>query len=151
MHLSPALMRSFHLLKENKVGKKVRLDKWLWAARFFKTRGFAKAAILGGKIHIDGKRAKASKDLTLGITLSIKQGIDEKIVVVKSLSAQRSSATKTLAMYCETQESVLLRIKNSAERKASNNGILFDSKRPNKKQRRQIHRFNANNQHDVGK
>ena len=137
------------MLKENKIEKKVRLDKWLWAARFFKTRGLAKAAVLGGKIHIDGQRAKASKDLALGIILSIKQGIDEKIVVVKSLSAQRSSATKTLAMYRETQESISLRTKNSAERKASNNGVLFDAQRPNKKQRRQIHRFNANNQNDV--
>ena len=143
-------MRFFQLLKENKVEKKVRLDKWLWAARFFKTRGLAKAAILGGKIHINRQRAKASKDLTLGIILSIKQGIDEKIVVVKSLSAQRGSATKTLAMYCETKESILLRAKNSAERTAPNNGVFFDAKRPNKKQRRQIHRFNTNNQHDAG-
>ena len=75
---------------------KVRLDKWLWAARFFRTRGKAKLAINGGKVHVDGVRAKPSKDVAIGETLQIRQGFDEKVVVVTGLSENRSNATTCL-------------------------------------------------------
>ena len=58
---------------------KVRLDKWLWAARFFKTRSLAKAAIEGGKVHLDGRRVKVSKEISAGDILQIRQGSDEKV------------------------------------------------------------------------
>ena len=130
------------------LGGKIRLDKWLWAARFFKTRSLAKAAITGGKVHIGGQRAKASRDLAIGAIVTVKQGIEEKTIVVKRLSSKRSTASKTTSMYSETAESVLLRISNTAKRKALNNGITFDERPPNKKQRRQIHRFNENNKYN---
>ena len=62
---------------------KLRLDKWLWAARFFKTRSLAKAAIEGGKVHLDGQRVKVSREITVGCEVRLRQGWDEKTVVVK--------------------------------------------------------------------
>jgi len=141
-------MRFFQLSNKTELGRKIRLDKWLWAARFFKTRSLAKAAITGGKVHINGQRAKASRDLTIGTIATVKQGIEEKTIVVERLSSKRGAASKTTSMYSETAESVLLRINNTAKRKALNNGITFDERPPNKKQRRQIHRFNENNKYN---
>lgn len=73
---------------------RVRLDKWLWAARFFKTRSLAKAAIEGGKVQINGQRAKPSKEIEQGVTLTIHQGWEEKTVVVAALSEQRRGAAE---------------------------------------------------------
>jgi ribosome-associated heat shock protein Hsp15 len=121
----------------------VRIDKWLWAARFFKTRSLAKTAIEGGKIQIDGVKAKASRQLELGAILTIRQGLDTKTVVVSALSDQRRGAPEAMLLYSETAESVVLREENAAKRKAINNATVSDGK-PNKKQRRQIHRFLQN-------
>jgi len=121
----------------------VRIDKWLWAARFFKTRSLAKTAIEGGKIQIDGVKAKASRQLELGAILTIRQGLDTKTVVVTALSDQRRGAPEAMLLYSETAESVVLREENAAKRKAINNASVSDGK-PNKKQRRQIHRFLQN-------
>ncbi|QIL90894.1 RNA-binding protein [Microbulbifer sp. SH-1] len=118
---------------------KVRIDKWLWAARFFKTRSLAKQAIEGGKIHADGQRIKASKEISLGITLTIRQGWDEKVVEVIALSDQRRGADVAQTLYRETEESISKREQFAAERKTNN--ATIQSERPNKKQRRQIHRF----------
>lgn len=119
----------------------VRIDKWLWAARFFKTRSLAKQAIEGGKIHCNGQRIKASKDITVGLTLSIRQDLDEKIVLVKALSDQRRGAPEAALLYEETEESKTTREKRSAERKAGLASFIISDHRPNKKERRQIHRF----------
>jgi ribosome-associated heat shock protein Hsp15 len=120
---------------------KIRIDKWLWAARFFKTRSLAKQAIDGGKIHCDGQRIKASKEVTLGLTLSIRQDLDEKTVVIKALSAQRRGAPEAALLYEETEESKALREKRQAERKAGLGSFIVSDHRPNKKERRHIHRF----------
>ena len=122
---------------------KVRIDKWLWAARFFKTRSLAKAAIESGKVHIDGNKSKASRQLELGTILTIKQGFDSKTVEVIGLSEQRRGAPEALLLYAETAESIALREKDSALRKAANGSSVSDGT-PNKKQRRQIHRFLSN-------
>ena len=121
----------------------VRIDKWLWAARFFKTRSLAKTAIEGGKIQIDGVKAKASRQLELGAILTIRQGLDTKTVVVSALCDQRRGAPEAMLLCSETAESVVLREENAAKRKAINNASVSDGK-PNKKQRRQIHRFLQN-------
>ena len=126
--------------------QKVRLDKWLWAARFFKTRAQAKAAIEGGKVLIDGQRAKSSKDIPLGAAIKIRQGWDEKTVIVDNVTDQRRGATEAAALYSETPESISQREQRIAERKASNQSLSFQDQRPNKKQRRQIHRFKEDNQ-----
>jgi ribosome-associated heat shock protein Hsp15 len=119
---------------------KVRIDKWLWAARFFKTRALAKNSIDNGKVHIDGQKPKASRMLELGVTLTIRQGFDEKVVTVVTLSDQRRGAPQAQTLYQETQESIATREKSAAERKALNSSLPQHEK-PNKKQRRQIHRF----------
>jgi ribosome-associated heat shock protein Hsp15 len=120
---------------------KVRIDKWLWAARFFKTRSLAKQAIEGGKIHCDGQRIKASKEITLGLELNIRQGLEEKAVVVTGLSEQRRGAPEAALLYRETDASLALREKRAAERKAGLANYIISDHRPNKKERRQIHRF----------
>lgn len=120
---------------------KIRIDKWLWAARFYKTRSLAKQAIDGGKIHCDGQRIKPSKEVTEGLVLTIRQDLDEKIVVVKALSAQRRGAPEAALLYDETEESKIQREKRSAERKAGLGSFIVSDHRPNKKERRHIHRF----------
>ncbi|HCS63696.1 MAG TPA: RNA-binding protein [Cellvibrio sp.] len=120
---------------------KIRIDKWLWAARFYKTRNLSKQAIDGGKIHCDGQRIKPSKEVTIGLTLTIRQDLDEKIVVVKALSAQRRGAPEAALLYEETEESKTLREKRSAERKAGLGNYIISDHRPSKKERRHIHRF----------
>lgn len=119
---------------------KVRIDKWLWAARFFKTRALAKNAIENGKVQVDGQKPKPSRSLEIGLTLCIRQGYDEKIVEVVALSDQRRGAPQAQALYRETEDSIAAREKITAERKAFNNSLPQHEK-PNKKQRRQIHRF----------
>ena len=121
--------------------EKVRIDKWLWAARFYKTRSLAKSAIESGKVHIDGQKSKPSRMLELGLMLNIRQGDSTKTVEVIALSEQRRGAPEAQLLYQETEQSVELREKASAKRSAFY-GSTPMSVRPNKKQRRQIHRFN---------
>ncbi len=120
---------------------KVRIDKWLWAARFFKTRSLAKQAIDGGKVHVDGQRVKASKELTIGLMLQIRQGFDEREVVVKALSEQRRSAPEAALLYEETTESLARRELSTQQRKLASALQPVSDGRPTKKQRRQIHQF----------
>lgn len=120
--------------------ERVRIDKWLWAARFFKTRSLAKTAIDGGKIHVDGARIKPSKDILVGMVIRITQGFVHKEVTVTALSDQRRGAPEAALLYQETEQSIARREREAAERKAAGGHQHFDG-RPNKKQRRQIHRF----------
>lgn len=120
--------------------EKVRLDKWLWAARFYKTRALAKEAIEGGKVHCRGERCKPSKEVKVGDELVLRAGYDERIVVVEQLSAVRRGAPQAQLLYRETDESISAREKAAQLRKAGALGIQTDG-RPTKKQRRQIHRF----------
>lgn len=120
--------------------ERVRIDKWLWAARFFKTRSLAKTAIDGGKIHVDGSRIKPSKDIQVGMLITITQGFVQKEVEVTALSDQRRGAPEAALLYQETPRSVAKRETEASERKAAGTFHQFDG-RPNKKQRRQIHRF----------
>lgn len=120
---------------------KVRIDKWLWAARFFKTRSLAKQAVEGGKVHCDGQRVKASKDVVVGQMLTIRQEHDDKTVAITALSEQRRGAPEAALLYQETDESMALREKRAEERKAGYANYIISDHRPNKKERRQIHRF----------
>ena len=121
---------------------KVRLDKWLWAARFFKTRALAKAAIEGGKVHCKGERCKPSKELRVGEQLVIRAGFDERTVVVRALSDVRRGAPEAQLLYEETAESLTRREQAAALRKAGALGVETDG-RPSKKQRRDLQRFRA--------
>lgn len=120
---------------------KLRIDKWLWAARFFKTRSLAKAAIEGGKVHLNGQRVKVSKEIVVGDQLEIRQGWDEKVVDVIELSDQRRGAPEAALLYQETAQSLERREAAAAARKAAGGMIDRPVTRPTKKQRRQIHRF----------
>jgi len=119
---------------------KVRLDKWLWAARFYKTRSLAKEAIDGGKVHCRGERCKPGKEPKVGDEYVIRTGFDERTVVVKALSMVRRGAPEAQLLYEETADSVKRREDASAMRKAGALGVQTDG-RPTKKQRRQLFSF----------
>ena len=120
---------------------RLRIDKWLWAARFFKTRSLAKQAIEGGKVHCNGERCKCSREIEVGFTLQIRQGFDERTVVVKGLSEQRGGAPQAALLYAETAESQAQRERLAAERKAQNALQEPAAGRPTKQDRRRIQRF----------
>ena len=119
---------------------KVRLDKWLWAARFYKTRALAKTAIESGKVHCRGERCKPGKEPRIGDQFQIRTGFDERTVVVEALSIVRRGAPEAQALYSETPESIAKRENAAAQRKAGNLGVTTDGK-PTKKQRRQLFDF----------
>ena len=119
---------------------KVRLDKWLWAARFYKTRALAKTAIESGKVHCRGERCKPGKEPRIGDQFQIRTGFDERTVVVEALSIVRRGAPEAQTLYSETPESITKRENEAAQRKAGNLGVTTDGK-PTKKQRRQLFDF----------
>ena len=96
----------------------VRLDKWLWAARFYKTRSIAKAMIEGGKVHYNGQRAKVSKTVEVGAMIKLRQGSDEKEIEVIALSDQRRGAPEAQLLYQETAQSVKKREEMAWARKS---------------------------------
>ena len=124
--------------------EKIRLDKWLWAARFFKTRALAKGAIEGGKVHYEGQRCKVSKTVDVGAKLTIRQGFDEKIVVIKALSEQRRGAPEARLLYEETPESIKARMDKAEYRKVVKASQAAPDHKPNKKERRDMRRFEHN-------
>lgn len=117
----------------------VRIDKWLWAARFYRTRTTAKEAIDGGKVHFQGERVKVSKEVRLGMEFTIRQGFEEKTVVVTALSIIRGNATAAQLLYEETPASIAKRELFQAARKLSN--LARPDHRPNKHERQQLQRF----------
>jgi len=121
--------------------QKVRLDKWLWAARFYKTRALAKGAIEGGKVHYDGQRCKVSKTVDLGAEITLRQGFDEKTVLVKAISDQRRGAPEAQKLYDETVESIKKRMDEAERRRVMKSSMLTPDHKPNKKERRDMKRF----------
>ena len=126
---------------QEKTDNEVRLDKWLWAARFYKTRSIAKAMIEGGKVHYTGQRAKVSKAVEIGATLKLRQGNEEKEIVVTALSDQRRGAPEAQLLYQETEKSVKQREAIAFARKANALSMLHPDRRPNKKERRELVKF----------
>ena len=119
----------------------VRIDKWLWAARFFKTRSLAKDAVDGGKVQYNAQRCKPGKAVELGAHVKVRQGWVDKTVVIKELSSQRKNATLAQLLYEETEESIILREKALLERKQFQGDKVAPQRRPNKRDRRLIHQF----------
>ncbi len=119
----------------------IRLDKWLWAARFYKTRSIAKAMIEGGKVHYNGQRAKVSKAVEIGATIKLRQGNEEKEVEVLALSDQRRGAPEAQLLYQETEKSVKQREAIAFARKANALSMPHPDRRPNKKERRELVKF----------
>ncbi|WP_404397226.1 ribosome-associated heat shock protein Hsp15 [Idiomarina loihiensis] len=119
----------------------IRLDKWLWAARFYKTRALARQMIQSGKVHYDGQRSKPSKVVQVGAFITLRQGFDTKEVEVLELSEQRPGASEAQLLYRETPESIEKREKNAEARKLNALYNPHPDGRPDKKQRRQLIRM----------
>ena len=118
----------------------VRIDKWLWAARFYKTRSLAAEAITSGKVELNGERTKPAKGVKAGDSVRIRSGVFEQVVQVKALSDKRGPATVAQTLYEETPESAAARAK-LAERMRYEMPAAMDSGRPSKKDRRDIARL----------
>ena len=119
----------------------VRLDKWLWAVRLFKTRGLAREMVQAGKVHYNGQRAKPGRNVEPGAMIKVPAGWDTKEIKVLGLSGKRLSAPLAEALYEETQESIARRESNQQARKLSAFHSPRPDNRPDKKQRRQIIKF----------
>ena len=119
----------------------VRLDKWLWAARFYKTRSAAQKAIEGGKVKLNGERTKPAKDLKMGERLSITIGSYEWVITVLQLSAQRGPATVARTLYEESAESRAEREAEIAKRRSGFEPAAWRKGRPTKRDRRELDRW----------
>ena len=120
--------------------EKIRIDKWLWAARFFKTRTLAKTAIESGKVQLAGQRVKVSREVAPGDILRIRQGWDEREVIVKGTSEQRRSAPIAQTLYEETSDSVARRERAAEARKAAG-AMARPTQRPGKHERKALERL----------
>ncbi len=118
-----------------------RLDRWLWAARFYKTRSAAKHAIEGGKIHCGGQRAKPSKEVHVGIELAISRGDVEQTVIVTGIAQRRGSAAQAEPLYRETAESVARRTAAAAQRRLIGASLTAPQTRPDRRGRRELMRL----------
>jgi ribosome-associated heat shock protein Hsp15 len=116
----------------------VRIDRWLWAARFFKTRSLAKAAVEGGKVHLESSRVKPSKEVQVGQQLEIRRGDTFQVVIIETLSEQRGSATVAQTLYTETPESIEQREMRKSVRRMERAGLNIPSSKPDKKNRRAL-------------
>ena len=122
--------------------KKVRLDKWLWAARFYKTRALASEAVAGGKVHLAGQRIKPSRSVKIGDCFEVRRGYECYEIIVTELSERRGSACAAQALYRETEISIDKRGIEAEKRKLAMMQRPHSASRPDKKQRRQIRQFN---------
>jgi len=120
---------------------RARVDKWLWAARFYKTRSLAAEAVAGGKVQVNGERVKRAKPLQIGDEIRIRLGPYEHHVVVRALSTQRGPAARALELYEETPESLAARETLALQLKSLHSAFVPERGRPTKKDRRDIRRF----------
>jgi ribosome-associated heat shock protein Hsp15 len=118
--------------------EKIRLDRWLWAARFFKTRALAKKAVESGKVHCNDQRTKPGKTIRIGDILTIRQGHEIKTLVGEGLSSQRRNAEHAAGLYEETPESRQKRLQASTARRLQSPQGQAPARRPDKKQRRAL-------------
>lgn len=118
-----------------------RLDRWLWAARFFKTRSLARRALGAGKVELNGARAKPAKTVAPGDTLTIRCPAGTFTVVVQALNEQRRPAREAVGLYEETPASAAAREREAAERRARRAAVVFDRERPDRRARRASIRF----------
>ena len=123
----------------------VRLDKWLWAARFYKTRSIARNMVDGGKVHYNGQRSKPSKLVELGAEIRVRQGNEEKTIIVVKLSSARRGAPEAQTLYQETEDIIKQREEHTKLRKLNAFDNPSPEKRPDKKQRRDIIKFKSSN------
>ncbi|MFL5619343.1 MAG: RNA-binding S4 domain-containing protein [Gemmatimonadaceae bacterium] len=121
---------------------RVRIDKWLWAARFFKTRSLAAEAIAAGKVEVNDERVKPAKLIQLGVSISVRLGPYRHVVSVRGLSERRGPATVAATLYEETPESITARAKLAEQLRMAPAAFVYEEKgRPTKRDRREIDRF----------
>ncbi|HKJ54042.1 MAG TPA: S4 domain-containing protein [Gammaproteobacteria bacterium] len=120
---------------------RVRLDKWLWAARFFKTRALATTAVNGGKVHMSGQRIKPSRPVGIDDCYEIRRAYERYEIVVTGLAERRGSAAEAALLYRETEASISRRAEEAEKRRLAQLQRPRPDSRPDKKQRRQIRRF----------
>lgn len=125
---------------------RVRIDRWLWAARFFKTRSLAKAAVEGGRAHVNGARVKAARGIRPGDTVTISRGREEREVVVTGVAERRGSASDAAKLYQETAQSIERRAEDDAIRRMQRAGLRVPRTRPTTRQRRQLARLKSDPQ-----
>jgi ribosome-associated heat shock protein Hsp15 len=119
----------------------VRLDKWLWAARFFKTRGLAATAIAGGRVQVNGARARHAKTVRPGDVIRIRLGPYEHLVTVRAASAHRGPATEAAQLYVEDAEAKARRLHLAEQHRLAAHAFSYGEGKPSKKERREILRF----------
>lgn len=121
----------------------IRLDKWLWTARFFKTRKLAAEAISGGKVHVNDQRVKPGKEVKIGAMLSISKDNYRWDITITGINSQRRSAKEAVLLYQETAESLTKREQQIIQNREQRELFDFSGKdhKPNKKERRLIHKF----------
>lgn len=119
----------------------VRLDKWLWAARFYKTRSISREMIEGGKVHYNGQRAKPSKIVEVGAMIVLRQGNEQKTIRVLAINDQRKTAREAEYLYQETPESIEKRENIAQARKLNALAMPHPDRRPDKKERRTLIKF----------
>ncbi len=135
------MVRETDSAPESASAEKMRLDKWLWAARFFKTRQLAIDAISGGKVHLNGQRVKPGKEIATGVRLTITKDQCAWDITVKALSKQRRPAAEAERLYEESSDSHARRQVLVEQRREDREAGLQPDQRPNKRDRRLIHRF----------
>ncbi|HEX9563621.1 MAG TPA: RNA-binding S4 domain-containing protein [Gemmatimonadaceae bacterium] len=119
----------------------VRLDKWLWAARFYKTRSLAADAVDAGRVEVNGERAKRSRQVTVGDTIHIRKPPFEQTIELLGESEQRGPATVAATLYAESEESLQARSRLAAQLKAMGPPVFRDRGKPGKKDRREMDRW----------
>lgn len=125
----------------DKSDEKVRIDKWLWAARFFKTRVLASEAVNGGKVHLAGQRIKASRAVKVNDIYEIHRGFERLQVIVLQLASRRGPAAVAQTLYRETEKSIETREREAEQRKLSRLQKPVLDHRPSKKERRKMRDF----------
>jgi ribosome-associated heat shock protein Hsp15 len=136
-------MKIINMMKKcmEKDNSAVRLDKWLWAARFFKTRSMAAAAVNGGKVHLNGSRVKASRVVAIDDQLVITIGVMSFHVTVLGISKYRRPAKEAQLLYVESDESIKRRREERELRKMAHDGYAAPASKPTKRDRRKIKSF----------
>jgi ribosome-associated heat shock protein Hsp15 len=119
----------------------VRIDRWLWAARFFKTRALAQAAIRGGHVHVNGSRVKPSRDVQVGDRLAIARGPERFEIEIRGVTARRGPARAAAELYEESPESIARREAERADRALQRSIVTGPDRRPDKRERRRIVQF----------
>ncbi len=116
----------------------VRLDRWLWAARFFKSRAQAKKAVEAGHVELNGRRAKPAKEVMPGDALSIRRGFAKSQVLVQAVAEQRRNATFAQTLYAETEESIRAREAQANTRRLQQAGLALPDRKPDRRARQAI-------------